>query len=269
MKTLELNKIHLGNCLELLKQLEDESIDLIITSPPYNLGSKTDSKNGRTHSSIHYDVYKDDKEEEDYRQFELAWLEVAYQKLKPGGSLFYNHKERNRGGVAIRPDEWLYMSPFTHRQQIIWDRGGTLNTCGKLCSSQKEYIYWMTKPDKKGFVRINKEKFLDEKGKLIGLSDIWRFAPDRKNSHPAPFPQGLPNRCLNLIIGQPKKKNADDSFVVLDPFFGSGTVGLSAIKYGVSWIGFDLSENYKKMAEERIENYKKTLKPIENDSIWD
>ena len=127
----------------------------------------------------------------------------------------------------------------------------------------------MTKPDKKGFVRINKEKFLDEKGKLIGLSDIWRFAPDRKNSHPAPFPQSLPNRCLNRIIGQPTKKNADKSFVVLDPFFGSGTVGLSAIKYGVNWIGFDLSENYKKMAEERIENYKKTLKPMEKDSIWD
>lgn len=269
MNTLELNQIHLGNCLDLLKQLEDESIDLIITSPPYNLGSKPDSKNGITHSSIHYDVYKDDKPETEYQDFEVAWLTIAYQKLKFGGSLLYNHKERNRGGVAIRPDEWLCKTPFIHRQQIIWDRIGTTNHCGALCDSQKEYIYWLTKPGKKGYVRINKEKFLDESGKLIVLSDIWRFAVDKKNDHPAPFPQGLSDRCLNLILGKPNKKNADESFVVLDPFFGSGTVGMSAVKYGVSYLGFDLSENYKKMAEERIENYKKTLKPMENDSIWD
>ena len=269
MKTLELNQIHLGDCMHLLNQLEDESIDLIITSPPYNLGGKKDSKNGRTHSSIHYDVYKDDKDESEYQDFEVGWLTIAYQKLRPGASLFYNHKERNRDGAAIRPDEWLYKTPFTHRQQIIWDRGGVLNTCGKLCNSQKEYIYWLTKPAKNGYVRINKEKFLVVFGKLIGLSDIWRFAPDRKNEHPAPFPMGLPNRCLNLILGQPNKKNADKNFVVLDPFSGSGTVLLSALKYGVSYLGFDLSENYKRMAEERIENYKKTLKPVEKNSIWD
>ena len=273
MKNLELNKVHCGDCLELLCMLEDESIDLIITSPPYNKGGKKDSKSNIFHSKIEYDEYVDYKKEEDYQAFELKWLSIAFKKLKKGGSLFYNHKERQNGkGGTIIPDEWLRESPFTIRQRIIWDRGGAFNNCATLCADQAELIYWMTKPDDKGKVKINKQKFLDEKGKLIGLTNIWRFSPEKKKAfdHPAPFPLGLPIRCLHLILGQPERYNSAEPFIVLDPFFGTGTTGVAASQYrGVSWLGFDLSKDYAKQAQCRVDEFKKSLKEKEKDSIWE
>ena len=274
MNTLEMNKVHCGDCLELLKQLEDESIDIIITSPPYNKGSKKDDSRNIFHSNIAYDEYVDDKSEEDYQRFEIEWLTIAYKKLKPGGSLFYNHKERHDGkGGTIIPDQWLLKTPFTIRQRIYWDRCGYVNNCGHLCGDQAEIIYWMTKPDKKGKIRMNKQKFMDEKGKMISLSTIWRVRPGRKAfNHPAPFPVELPMRALHLILGQPDnfKLAEGEHLVVLDPFFGTGTTGEAACRYqGVDWLGFELSPSYAKQSQQRVDDFKKSIKPRKKVSLWD
>ena len=269
MNKLEFNKVHCGDCISLLNQLEDESIDIIITSPPYNKGRR----NGKI--VIDYDKFTDDLEEEVYQNNQVEWLSIAYKKLKCGGSLFYNHKERtNHKGGSIRPDEWLCRTPFkdTIRQMIIWDRVGSENMCGSLCGDQMELIYWMTKPDKKGNIRINKQKFMDEKGKLVGLTNIWKFNPEKDKAfkHPAPYPIGLPLRCLHLILGQPQRYSSDKPCVVLDPYFGTGTTGMAASLYkGVSWLGFDIDEGYAEKSQSRLDEFMKTQNTFRKKSIWD
>lgn len=261
MNTLELNKVHCGDSLSLLEKLEDNSINLIITSPPYNKGNKGDVKGNIFHSSIDYDVYSDNLPEDEYQAKEIKWLSIAYAKLVPGGSLFYNHKERsNRKGGTIIPDEWLLKTPFasTIRQRIIWDRGSSFNNNKYKCSDGIEFIYWLTKPDSNGKVRTNKEDYLNEKGKLETLTNIWKFNTEPKAfDHPAPYPLGLPLRCLHLILGQPQNYNSDEEFVVLDPFFGTGTTGCASVMYkGVSWLGFDISKNYAEKSQKRVDEFK-------------
>jgi len=230
---IQLNTIHLGDCMESLKKLEDNSISLIITSPPYN-------KKG----VINYDSYSDNLEEEKYQKWQIEFLNECFRVLKPDGSLFYNHKIRQTKNYnsCIHPLSWILKSKFIFRQEIIWDRLGDRNTDINRFIPTTEQIFWLTKTTNVRFKRIS------------GLTEVWDIKPDYKSKHPAPFPVEIPDIILDNVLGDKEmRKNIPDDFIVLDPFMGSGTVAVSAIKHNVKWLGFDLSENYQKMAYDRIE----------------
>ena len=119
--TLELNKIYNTDYKEGYKKIDNESIDLIITSPPYNLGGKFHTGNTRYNQA--YDIYSDELLEDIYQQQQIEFLNESYDKLKDGGSLFYNHKPRIKDGVCIHPLEWILQSKFILKQEIIWRNG--------------------------------------------------------------------------------------------------------------------------------------------------
>ena len=106
---LEANKIYNMDCLEGLKQIDDESIDLIITSPPYNLGKSHHT--GNNHFKA-YTEYDDNMPEDLYQKWQVEILNECYRVLKKDGSLWYNHKNRIRNGEQIEPYRWLYKTPF-------------------------------------------------------------------------------------------------------------------------------------------------------------
>src|SRR6056297_967674 len=103
---MEVNKVYQGDCLEEINKIPDNSVDIIITSPPYNLGNKHHTGN-KYHSA-----YNDDLPEEEYQKQQIKVLNECFRVLKEDGSMWYNHKNRIKSGVQITPYEWLLKSKF-------------------------------------------------------------------------------------------------------------------------------------------------------------
>ncbi|HEY4832314.1 MAG TPA: site-specific DNA-methyltransferase [Waddliaceae bacterium] len=236
MKNL-LNKIILGDTLEILKKIDSNSIDLGITSPPYN---KQENKKGWLVSNVKYNKVSDKKDELKYQEGQIEVLNELYRIMKPGGSFFYNHKIRWEHGVLLHPMSWISKTDWTIRQEIIWDRMIAANIRGWRFWQTDEKIYWLYKPDK------NKKIGEELLSKHALLTSIWRFSPERNNPHPAPFPVLLPLRCIYSILDD--KKDA----VVIDPYMGSGSTAIAAKLLNHNFIGVDISQEYIDLAEERL-----------------
>lgn len=123
---LELNKIYNEDCLRTLSKMEDNSIDLVITSPPYNKNLYATS-NGSDNSwsalrgrQIPYDEYSDDIPQKEYEEWQKKVIGECIRVIKPTGSIFYNHKDIIYNGCIIPPK---YVYEFNVHQQIIWNRG--------------------------------------------------------------------------------------------------------------------------------------------------
>jgi len=208
--------------------LDAESVDLIITSPPYNLGEShwPMGGNGRTPRDEGIG-YRDSMPEDEYQRWQVACLREFYRIAKPGASLFYNHKVRSRDGGILHPMDWLRNTgnPWTIRQEIIWDRGSTHNHSATLFWPEDERIYWMTKGNP------------ELPNRPVGASTVWSFhGPVVGTWHPAPFCDELPRRCMNAV--------GRAGITVLDPFAGSCTTLKVALELGYDAIGVDVCFEY-------------------------
>lgn len=237
---LELNKVHLMDCLDGLRQLDDNSIDLIITSPPYNKAGLNGKQRGKKWvGTIDYngDVDVDNLPEDVYQAWQIEVLNECYRVLKEDGSMFYNHKNRIHEGTIVSPYQWLFKTPFLIRQEIIWDRGSShnVNRCRYMPTS--ELIFWLTK---------SKQPRFDRSRDVEHKNEIWRFNFETHTEHPAPYPIALPDNIIKCV-------SQGERITVLDPFMGSGTTALSAIKHGCDYIGFEKFQTYVDMCNRRIE----------------
>lgn len=235
------NVIVQGDTLTELKKIEDNYVDMGVTSPPYNKGEKD---KGWLVDKVKYDVANDKKNEADYQKEQIDILNELYRITKNGGSFFYNHKLRWTKGKMIHPMEWLLRTDWCIRQEIIWDRTIAANIRGWRFWQVEERIYWLYKP-------LNGKMIGNElKSKHSLLTSIWRFKPEQKNIHPAPFPLQLPLRCIFSILDETKDK------LIIDPYLGSGTTAVASKLLGHNYIGIDISGKYVDLAKERIKNYK-------------
>lgn len=236
-----LNKVICGDALEVLRLLPNDIVDVGVTSPPYNKG---ENKRGWLVANVKYSGASDKMPEDLYQENQIAVLNELYRITKPGGSFFYNHKIRWERGKMLHPMDWLRKTKWVIRQEIIWDRMIAANIRGWRFWQVDERIYWLYKP--KGDNIIGEEL----KPKHAMLTSIWRFPPERNNPHPAPFPLELPIRCIYSVM------DGKDRGIVIDPYCGSGTTLVAAKILGYDYIGIDISEEYCKLAEERLENFK-------------
>ena len=244
---LETNRIYNIDVMDGLKLLDDNSIDLIITSPPYNKagfnGIAKRTKHCIWNKTIDYggDVNVDNMNEEDYEQWQIDILNECFRVLKNDGSMFYNHKLRVKKNKASFPLEWINKSKFIFRQLITWDRSSSVNLDKCRYIPCTEYIFWLIKQQKNPrFKRMDNTLFPTE---------VWKFAPDKKNSHPAPFPIELPDNIIPNVA-------QNEKIIVLDPFMGSGTVAKSAIKFNCDYIGFEKDKGYCDKSNEELEKLK-------------
>lgn len=243
---LELNKIYCTDVLEGLKQLDDESIDLIITSPPYNLAGfrgtivKRSAKNDLWEKSIGYngDPTNDFIPEDEYEKWQVEILNECFRVLKKDGSMFYNHKIRVKKNQISHPLEWITKSKFICRQEIIWDRAASANVdrCRYLPSTER--IYWLIKQKKNP--RFHREDSINWRG------EVWKMIPKKGTEHPAPFPMELPDNIIPCVA-------LGERITVLDPFMGSGTVAISAKKHGCDFIGLEKFQEYVDMANKALQ----------------
>ena len=226
------------DCIEGMKELEDNSVDCIVTSPPYNkkglLGKITKGNQIWGKFSIDYNTYGDDMPESDYQAWMVAVLNECYRIIKPDGSIFFNHKPRRYKNRCYLPTDFIQHSDAELYQLIIWDRRNSPNIRNDILVPCTEHIYWLCKDKPKVF----RNTIPDYK------SEVWVIAPETQGKHPAPFPPQLVRNCINLTT--------QEGDLVLDPFMGSGTTALVATELNRKWIGFDIDEKYATITNERI-----------------
>lgn len=258
------NEIVCGNSLEVLRnQIEDRSVDIIVTSPPYNI-------------DIPYDNYKDNMPRDEYLKSMLDILTECYRVLKKGGRMCLNvpYAIQTRTLPHIRS---FPVVDFTHICNqigfelihfIVWQKGSNKATLatntawGSYCSPSAPYIRITAEPimifykeeyNKQGdksniditpyeFKRDTQSLWYKD-GDEVYENVIACSNSDARIGHPAPFPQSLVMRLLKLF----SYKND----LVLDPFNGSGATTAAAAYLGRRFIGIDLSEKYCKMAKQK------------------
>jgi site-specific DNA-methyltransferase (adenine-specific) len=230
--------------------IEESSVDLIVTSPPYNV-------------DIHYQSYKDDIPYEKYLEFTRKWLTKAFNLIKVDGRMCLNiplDKSRGRkeeGFQSVYADiltiakevGWKYFST------IIWNEGNISRRTawGSWMSARAPYViapveviivlykkYWQKK--EKGGSDITRNEFME------WTNGLWTFPGESKKrvGHPAPFPVELPKRCIKLF-----------SFVgdtVLDPFLGSGSTLIACSLLKRKGIGIEIDPLYCEIAKNRLIN---------------
>jgi len=239
-----LNKIIQGDTLAVLKTLPDEIVDVGVTSPPYNKG---ENKKGWLVKNVEYSGATDKLPEEKYQKNQIEVLDEIFRITKTCGSFFYNHKIRWERGEMIHPMDWLRKTKWTIRQEIIWDRMIAANIRGWRFWQVEERIYWLYKPE--GRKPIGEELKL----KHALLTSIWRFPPEQKSPHPAPFPLALPIRAIYSVMDGKKG-------IVIDPYCGSGTTLVAAKILNHDFIGIEISREYVEFSGGRLKNYESELK---------
>lgn len=253
---MEKNKIYMSSS-ENMKEVENCSVDLVVTSPPYNIdikyGNKTEK--GKVIESKGT-KYKDNLDENDYRQMLSKVFDECKRVTKDDGSIWINIKNRLIDG-AIIPPFWIqdFFKDMYLKNLIIWnfDWGGSTN---KRFAPRYEFVFWYTK-NKNNYkfnledVKVPALNYRPDryKSQLKNPTDVWRISMvsgnfDERTGHPAQYPEQLIERII--LTGS----NKGD--VILDPFMGSGTTAVVAKKLDRYYIGYEIVEEYCKMTEERL-----------------
>jgi hypothetical protein len=180
--------IYHGRAEEVLPQLGTETVGLVVTSPPYNLG---DMEGGLANLAGGYESYADQLPHGDYVRWQRDILTECWRVITNEGAIFYNHKPRIRDGILWTPLELNPGLPL--RQIIIWARTIGVNWSETFFMPMHEWVMLFAKP---GF-RFSKS--------VSHHGDVWRMPPEPDRSHPAPFPGGLPSasRSKNATVRSP------------------------------------------------------------------
>ena len=243
------NKIIPGSS-ESMRELPDNSLHLMVTSPPYNVTKE-------------YDV---DLSLEEYLQLLRTVFTETYRVLVDGGRACVNVANLGRRPYLPLSD---YISRimleigFQMRGEIIWNKGagaGVSMAWGSWQSASNpvlrdvhEYILVFSKGSFSRKKPENKENTISKEQFMEWTKSVWAINPEsaKKVGHPAPFPVELPYRLIQLYTYE--------GDVILDPFMGSGTTAIAALKTGRKFVGYESDPEYVKLAEERIAAYQ--LKP--------
>jgi len=251
-----MNKIFHGDSLEILKNIEKESVQLIFADPPYNLSGKNlktkNSKTGGDWSKVneHWDIM----EEQDFIKFNNNWISLSKDVLKPNGSIFIACSLHNIGEVTMG----LKLNNFDIKNIITWQKTNPMpNMTRRVLTHSTEFIVWAVKGKNWIFnyeilKELNPEKQID--GALKQMRDVWNFplvqgkerihGADGKAIHPTQKPE----KMLEWII----KGFSNENDVVLDPFCGSGTTCKVAQNLNRYYIGIKRELKYIQVINNRL-----------------
>jgi len=270
---LETNKIINDNCVDVMSKMPNDSIDLIVTSPPYNVG-------------IDYDSCDDRMSMEDYWEWTKEWLTESFKVLKDDGRIAvnipYEVNVQDRGGrVLFMSEFWAIMKKIgfnfyglvdldensPHRSKTTaW--GSWMSPSSPYIYNPKECVILAYKKDRIKKIKgepqwtgemtdieqedgsIKKKMVYQDEDKKEFMSLVygqWEYFADTKQQTKATFSMDIPMRALKILT----YKND----IILDPFMGSGTSLVAAEILGRRWIGIELSPNYCKVAQERVQHF--------------
>lgn len=229
-------KFILGDCIESLKMMEGESIDLIFADPPYNLSAET-SLTVKSGKPVTCDKGEWDKVENIY-EFNLKWIKACKEVLKPTGTLWISGTLHNHPSVGMALKEagyWII-------NDVIWFKPNATPLLSRNRFAPSTELIWVASKTKKYFFDYELAKKING-GKQ--MRNLWTISAKRHiTSHPTEKPEELLCRILSL------GSKAGD--LVLDPFMGSGTTGVVAKKLLRNFVGIELNKEYFQMANQRI-----------------
>jgi site-specific DNA-methyltransferase (adenine-specific) len=253
-----------GNIVDILPLLPKDSIDMVITSPPYNVG-------------VSYDNWNDNMTEDEYFKFTNNWISELKKIVKLGGRLGINIPVMGNNEEIKKSDKLIFYldkyikiigdSKFNFRECITWIKsyaendennfcgnntawGSYLSPSNPFCRSFSEFILVahneLPKLQHKGETDLVKEEFMK------WTKNIWFMPTDTNKEHPAVFNEELPKRLMKLYtyIGN----------TIFEPFAGAGTTCLVAEKLNRKWIACEISEKYCKLTKNRVEAYTNQLR---------
>ncbi|QDU54853.1 DNA methyltransferase [Aeoliella mucimassa] len=262
--------IHHGDCIEHMRSLPGESIDLAFADPPFNIG-------------YDYDKYDDSQADDDYLDWSRAWMEEIHRLLIPTGSFWLAIGDEYAADLKVIADRQI---GFTTRSWVVWYYTFGVNCKRKFSRSHVHLFHFVKDPDKFTFnaddpaVRIPSARALvygDKRANPLGrlpddtwifrpqdfqsdrygfnaMDDTWYFArvagtfKERQGFHGCQMPEQLLGRIIRVSSNEGEK--------VFDPFSGSGTTLAVAKKLGRQFAGCELSEEYVRYATERLESVK-------------
>jgi site-specific DNA-methyltransferase (adenine-specific) len=268
-----IGKVINGDCIKVMAEMPEASVDLIVTSPPYGVG-------------IAYDSFNDDIEFEQYKVFSASWLREAYRVLKDDGRIAlnipYEINRQDKGGRILMVSElWQIMKNIGYKFYGIVDleedspHRSKTTAWGSWMSPSAPYIY---NPKECVLLAYKKTHIKKVKGEPEWVGEIvdveqedgttkkktvyqdehkkefmdlvygqWDYFADTKQMTKATFSMDIPMKAIKILTYR--------NDIVLDPFTGSGTSICAAEISGRRWIGIELSENYSKVAKDRVQHF--------------
>jgi DNA modification methylase len=255
--SLELNKIHQGNCIELLKKIPDNSVDLIFADPPYNLQLNNELyRPNQTKVDAVNDSWDKFESKEEYDEFTTLWMKECHRVLKHTGSFWVIGTYHN----IFRVGSILQDLGFWILNDIIWVKTNPMpNFKGTRFNNAHETLIWASKSKTSKYTfHYHSMKVMNDD---LQMRSDWlipicqgeeRIRINGQKAHSTQKPLEL---LYRVIISS---SNPGD--IILDPFSGSGTTAAAAKRLGRNFIAFDREEFYVQVANERVEN----INPIEN-----
>jgi len=238
-----LNKIICGDCLKILPFIPDNTIDLIVTSPPYNLG-------------IDYGIYKDDLEWDKYYNWCKLWLAEIFRILKEDGRFCLNHylsigQTGNRQSPLMNLNTLALEVGLKHHALAIWTNSEItkLTAWGSWLSASAPHVnlpyegililykhFWKKQYD--GISTIGRKEFMES------CSGIWDIQPSIHQPTPSNFPIQLAARCIKMF--------SFEKDIVGDPFVGSGTTAIASKNLRRKYFGIEINPDYCRIANQRL-----------------
>jgi len=278
---IETGKIINGDCVEVMKSLPDGCVDLLVTSPPYNV-------------NVSYDVYDDGRSMDDYWEFTKEWLTESLRILKDDGRVAINvpielNVQERGGRILFNAEFWMMMKQVgfkffgmvdltedsPHRvRQTAW--GSWMSASCPYIYNPKECIILAYKKTNKKLTKGEsqwkgvptdveqpdgtiKSKVVyqdeDKKDFMNLVFGRWEYFADTKSLTKATFSMDIPVKAIKIL----SYKND----IILDPFMGSGTSAVAAETLGRRWLGIELSPNYVDIARKRVNAFVEERKQLE------
>jgi len=228
--------IYHGKASHCLEALEPQRVNLVVTSPPYNLLAcykgpsglqKRTDKGLRWHERVQREAYWDDRPEPQYQTSQNRFFSRLARKCHPSASLVYNHQPRWKGKVCLHPLQWFCPEGWRLRQDIIWNVCGGTMFNARMFVRMHQYLLWYTR----GPIWIWNQE-------CVGFTTIWKISREQRQQGAkgsvVGWPIELPLRCVAAL------SNPGD--LVLDPFMGGGTALIAAAVSGRRAVGSDIDE---------------------------
>jgi site-specific DNA-methyltransferase (adenine-specific) len=240
---MEVSKVYLGDCIEIMRTLPTKSIDLVFADPPFNIGIK-------------YDVHNDNMPYEDYYNWSEKWIKETYRLLKNNGTIYIAIGDEFASEINII----LKRTGFYFRNWIIWYYTFGQSQRKKFNRAHTHILYFTKDKERFTFndrdIRVPSARQLiykDKRANPIGKipDDVWQFSrvcgtfKERIGKHPCQMPEDL----LELII----KTSSKEGELVLDPFGGTGTTVAVAKRLKRNFITMEISKEYYDVILKRLD----------------